>query len=220
MKANRISGIASVYAVCLLAWSTGAAATCDPSSDPDRTDIANARAAVESACHCQSASSHAEYVRCSATTLASALANPDCARVAQACARRSTCGRPGVVTCCRTNARGDTRCSIKRDAAACRPPRGGIACVGGTPSCYDACSTTECSTTTTTLFGPRCPVDCSGLSCPTGQAGVYLRSQCGCAPEPACGGTGGMCGGNCPVDVPTEGCHYDTFNGCCLCGGP
>ena len=62
--------------------------------------------------------------------------------------------------------------------------------------------------------------DCSGLSCPPGEVGVYLRTQCGCAPEPGCGGSGGVCGGNCPTGVPTEGCHYDTFNFCCLCGGP
>ena len=98
-------------------------------------------------------------------------------------------------------------------------------CRESTPLCPpEACecptSTTTTTTTTTTIATPQCNRDCSGLSCPPGEVGVYLRTQCGCAPEPGCGGSGGVCGGNCPTGVPTEGCHYDTFNFCCLCGGP
>src|SRR5512147_2349233 len=35
-----------------------AQATCDPSTDPDRTDIANARAAIAANCDCAGAPSH------------------------------------------------------------------------------------------------------------------------------------------------------------------
>ena len=195
-----------------------AAAGCDPSTDPDRADIASARAAVEAACDCSSLS-HRDYVRCAATIAEGALVNAGCQQAVRACASRSTCGREGAASCCRTTAKGVTKCSIKRDAGRCRAPSGGTACLGSGSSCCDACPT-GCPASTTTTTIPCRTFDCSGLSCPPGEVGVILRSQCGCAPAPGCGGSGGVCGGNCPVDVPTEGCHFDTFNGCCLCGGP
>jgi hypothetical protein len=200
----------------------GAAASCDPSTDPDRADIANARTAVAAGCNCATAPSHRDYVRCAAIIVQGTLVNSDCRQAVQACATRSTCWREGAVTCCRTTVKGVTKCSIKRDAGRCRAPSGGTACLGSDASCCDACPT-GCpisTTTTTTTTIPCRSFDCSGVSCPPGEVGVILRSQCGCAPVPGCGGSGGVCGGNCPVDVATEGCHFDTFNGCCLCGGP
>src|SRR5439155_60280 len=62
---------------------------------------------------------------------------------------QSTCGIPGAVTCCRTDATGNTTCSIKRSAGACKPPSGGTAFVGSAPSCCDACGAPASSTTTT-----------------------------------------------------------------------
>ena len=56
------------------------------------------------------------------------------------CASRSTCGRPGWVTCCRTDVRLRSSCSTKRNASRCRPPSAGRACVGTTVSCCDACN--------------------------------------------------------------------------------
>src|SRR5438552_8462232 len=60
-------------------------------------------------------------------------------------------------------------------------------------------STTTTTTTTTTIETPQCIRDCSGLSCPPGEVGVYLRTQCGCAPEPGRGGPGGLRRANCPT---------------------
>src|SRR5206468_1331325 len=43
-----------------------AVASCDPSTEPDRSDVATARAAIAAACDCATAASHGDYVRCAA----------------------------------------------------------------------------------------------------------------------------------------------------------
>src|SRR5881397_923770 len=82
----------------------------------DAQAVADARAAAAAECDCARASSHTGYVDC-------------VARVAT----RSTCGRPGAVTCCRTRADGTRRCSVS-SAALCTSPVGGSACGGDEPS--------------------------------------------------------------------------------------
>jgi hypothetical protein len=72
---------------------TSAAAQCDPTTDPDRTDIANARAAVEANCACATAPRHGAYVRCAVQQANAVLANKSCAAAVKKCAGRSTCGR-------------------------------------------------------------------------------------------------------------------------------
>src|SRR4029453_10168943 len=55
-------------------------------------------------------------------------------------------------TCCRTDKKGKTKCSIKHDANDCKAPKGGSACVGQVSSCCDACGDSgQCSATTTTI---------------------------------------------------------------------
>src|SRR5262249_43924278 len=145
----------------------GAAASCDPGTDPDQADIANARAAVAARCNCGTALSQRDYVRCSATIAEETLVNADCRSAVQACAKRSTCGREGAVTCCRTTAKGVTKCSIKRDVSVCRAPSGGTACLANVSSCCDACPTgCPVSTSTTTTTQPCRSFDCSGFSLP------------------------------------------------------
>ncbi len=39
-------------------------ATCDPTADPDKSDVANVRAAVGANCDCAGATSHGAYVSC------------------------------------------------------------------------------------------------------------------------------------------------------------
>lgn len=162
---------------------------CDPSVDPDRTDVANARAAVAAMCDC-SAAGHGAYVRCVAQAADATLVNKSCAGAVRHCAARSTCGRPGFVTCCRTRSSGKTSCALKRTAARCVAPRRGSACVGSVPSCCDACADGGCSattsTTTTTLFPPPCGPD-----------------------------SGGTCGGTCPS--PFDDCVQDQQTGDCVC---
>ena len=116
----------------------------------DACEIAAARARVAATCDCAGAPSHGTYVRCAADVADAAVAAnqlaASCRKEVVRCASRSTCGRPGSVTCCRSDAAGRTTCDIKRDAAACRPRRGGTACLGTATSCCDACTAPACAT--------------------------------------------------------------------------
>jgi hypothetical protein len=113
--------------------------------DPgDNAAVAAARAQVATDCPCGSAANHGEHVRCAAQ-VANALADADalpksCKGEVVKCAAKTTCGKPGFVTCCRTNSKGQTKCSTKKDASKCKPPKGGSVCVGATSSCCDACA--------------------------------------------------------------------------------
>jgi hypothetical protein len=111
---------------------------------------------------------------------------------------RSTCGKPGYVTCCRTRSSGKTSCSIKRSAARCVAPHGGTVCVGSVPSCCDACGAGGCNTTSTT-------------STTTSTSSTTTMD-----PFAPCGPVGGgSCGGMCPsfFDV----CDSDPDTGECVC---
>src|SRR2546426_11075622 len=101
-------------------------AKCDPSTDPDKSDIANARAAVAANCDCAGALTHGAYVSCAAQQANTVLVNQSCARFVKKCASRSICGKPGgAVTCCITTTRG-TRCRIKKDALHCTAKQGTV----------------------------------------------------------------------------------------------
>jgi hypothetical protein len=71
------------------------------------------------------------------------------------CAAKSTCGKPNFVTCCRTNAKGVTKCSTKSSANSCEPQKGGSACVGTFSSCCDACTATGCASSPSGAFLDR-----------------------------------------------------------------
>lgn len=155
------------------------AASCDPAG-ADAAPIAAARAAVVATCDCAGAASRGDYVRCSRdvlqTRIDAAQLNAGCQGVVQRCAARSTCGRPGTVTCCRTSASGRTSCHVKRDASHCRAPNGGAACVGTVTSCCDACTTTGCTPPPTPSPTPSpgpTPTSCGG-TCPGGIQRVFL----------------------------------------------
>jgi hypothetical protein len=179
----------------LLASARIGLARCDPSVDPDKSDIAHARAAVAANCDCATASTHGAFVDCAADHAATVLANKRCAGFVRRCASRSICGKPGFVTCCRINSRGKTRCARKRDATKCVAPRGGSACVGSFPSCCDACVDGGCATTTTTT------------STTTSTTADPFRP---CGPD-ATGTCGGICSGG--VDL----CVQDAQTGECVC---
>ena len=116
---------------------------------PDAAEATAVEAAVEAQCHCAGAADHATYVRCATRVAKSALKSgalsKQCKLAAVDCAARSTCGKRGFVTCCRTTARGRMTCSIKRDAAHCKAPKHGTACPGQRPSCCDACGSDGCA---------------------------------------------------------------------------
>jgi hypothetical protein len=123
----------------VLLGATGASAKCDPTG-ADAADVANARAAVAANCDCAGAPNHGTYVKCSATQAKATLVNKSCVGAVQKCAAKSTCGKPGFVTCCKRAASGKVTCATKPNAAACKPPNNGEACVGTKVSCCDACN--------------------------------------------------------------------------------
>ncbi|HLK11944.1 MAG TPA: hypothetical protein VKW76_11225 [Candidatus Binatia bacterium] len=128
------------------------------------------RAEIASACPCAAATSHRAYTRCAADTIRRALGAGmlprSCKGAVRRCAAGSTCGRPGLVACCRITASGARKCTLKRRAA-CRAPKGGSLCPETPTSCCDACGGPMCtaaalgapappprsSTTTTLMYG-------------------------------------------------------------------
>lgn len=136
-------------ALALLLHEDGAfAAACDPTG-ADAAAVTTARSAVESSCDCATAATHKEHVACSRAVLKNRIQDGhlprSCFGTLQRRAARSTCGRPGAVTCCETRANGVTHGRIRAAADACRAPRGGSACVGSYPSAHDACDADGCA---------------------------------------------------------------------------
>src|SRR5262245_1491324 len=134
---RRSPGLATAVAVSLvLLWAPRSDAKCDPAG-ADAADVAAAHAAVAANCDCAGAANHGQYVKCVTEQARATLGNPSCRGAVTKCAARSTCGKPGFVTCCRISAKGKLKCSTKSSADRCKPPKGGQACVGSTPSCCD-----------------------------------------------------------------------------------
>ena len=205
-------------AMSLLTAVSAVAVRCDPAG-ADAAAILAARTAVDAACDCNAAGqSHGEYLRCAKDTIAASSLRQECRATVKRCYSRSTCGRPGAVTCCRTRADGGTRCNVRRDAAHCTSSGSGTACVGSFSSCCDACGTGGCATTTTstssttstTLFpempciggsgSPACDGTCDpGFECRSySDLAIGSADACACFPVgsspcddaafPQCGG--------------------------------
>jgi hypothetical protein len=151
---------------------------------PDRSDarcgdnigddaaVAATRAEVETACPCGSFTTKRAYVACARGVADMAVAADtlpaQCKQEVLRCARKSTCGRPaGAVTCCRTNAQGVTRCSIRKNAANCKPPRNGSACIGMMSSCCGACNAFGCVVPTPTPTPAVTPTPTAPPATPT-----------------------------------------------------
>ena len=121
----------------------------------DTAAVNAARGAAEAACAaegtgCANAPNHGQYVACISQQLNQNTSLPkECRGAAKKCAAKSTCGKAGFVTCCRTKQRADgtsaTKCSIKHDADHCTAPKNGSACAGTESSCCDACLTADCT---------------------------------------------------------------------------
>src|SRR5206468_3055366 len=121
----------------------------------------------------------------------------DCASTVMNCASNSTCGKPGFVTCCETDASGTTKCNVVNGPDACTAPKGGSACVGTQPSCCAACAGGECgggggttpstvasttstvATTTTTVATPTSTVATTTTT--TTSTTTTTVSSCSCA---------------------------------------
>jgi hypothetical protein len=143
------------FGIMLGAASTAAAAKCG-AAPGDAAAVAAARAQVDADCDCAGATNHGSYVSCAAHVARdranAGLLPKQCKGEVTKCAAKSTCGKPGAVTCCRTQIKKGvptTKCSIQKSAAACTSKGG---CVGAFASCCDACTNEGCagSTTTTT----------------------------------------------------------------------
>jgi hypothetical protein len=191
-----------VTAGLVLAATGNAFGRCGESAG-DEDAIAAARAQVERDCPCVSFTHHGAYVSCAAAVATQrtrdGLLPRDCKDRVKRCAERSTCGRAGFVTCCRTDAAGTTKCQTREARQLkppCTPPRGGTACVANVPSCCDACTeggcagstTTTSSTTTTTTQPSSCHLDettarCTGSCAVSGEGCVLAASgACVCSP--------------------------------------
>ena len=107
----------------------------------DDAAVLAARQQVEADCDCAGSTNHGEFVSCAAAVAnARASADPpllpkNCKGAVKRCAAKSTCGKPGFVTCCITNAHG-TKCKTNKDAQRCLDKQG---VVGSCSSCCDAC---------------------------------------------------------------------------------
>lgn len=139
----------------------------------DDVAVALARTQVAATCPCAAFANHGQYVKC-ARGVANALADANllpnnCKGSVISCAARSTCGKPGFVTCCTTDRRGKTRCSTKRNAGMCKAPKGGTACVGLLSSCCDACSSGGCVPTPTATPTPTPTPSAAPTATPTPQ---------------------------------------------------
>jgi hypothetical protein len=141
MRRLVVSGVLGVALLC--GPQTGHAAKCG-SNPGDSQAVIDARSAAETTCGpCASATNHGTYVSCVAGVAkarVTALQLPKtCAGAVKKCASKSTCGKPGFVTCCVTTSKGP-KCKLKKDATACSA-KGGTATVD--PSNTSCCSMTH-----------------------------------------------------------------------------
>ncbi|HYC55700.1 MAG TPA: DUF6351 family protein [Candidatus Binatia bacterium] len=142
--ADRTLVLAMIAALVALLSASSSALACQPTSEPDSSDIAAARAAVASACECSDTTRRRDYLRCANEQARAWLANDSCLPFVKRCASRSTCGKRDAVTCCTTSNAGP-RCRTMRGAERCEA-------VGGTVS---ACSST-CDALPLPGSGPTC----------------------------------------------------------------
>ncbi|HYC56852.1 MAG TPA: hypothetical protein VEL28_18110 [Candidatus Binatia bacterium] len=124
--------------------------------DVDGSRVAAARTQVQSQCVCDEATDHGAYVECASGVAKerSALESTDpnylpksCKGAVTKCAAKSTCGKPGFVTCCTPKSDGSVKCKTKKSAEKCTD-KGGT--VGTCSSCCDSCATGGPT-------GPSCP---------------------------------------------------------------
>ena len=157
---SRRPPLIAVLCIALTCFAAEAAARCG--DDPgDAAGIVATRARIDEQCNCETAPRHGVYVRCASDVVRAAVDDGTLAKACRSsvlgCARKSICGRPGKVTCCRTTRTGKQRCSI-RSADRCIAPSGGSACTGSVASCCDACALTGGCTAPTPELTPTAAV--------------------------------------------------------------
>lgn len=144
-----VLGLVAVATTLVLAGATASGAACT-----DDAAVTAARAAIQSTCGCPTAAgTRSAYLACARDVVKQRIAAGTlpgtCRATVTKCVSKSTCGKPGAATCCRTTRTGKTTCSVVANATRCRAPSGGSACVGQYASCCDACTATGCRPTPT-----------------------------------------------------------------------
>src|SRR5205823_1457129 len=141
------SSVGGVGVACLLVsiagLPAGALARCD-----DPAAVCAARAVADAQCNCATATTHGQYVKCvsqAAQGEVNAARLPrGCKANVVRCASRSTCGKPGFVTCCRTDV-------------------GGVTCPGGSAGgAFVACNP-DCTLDCSHCPGGVCEVTCEPI---------------------------------------------------------
>jgi hypothetical protein len=144
---NRVLLALAATVVAVVTGFSPARASCDPASEPDRSDIAAARTAVAETCDC-AGSQRGDYKRCAVETASAALANDDCLSEVKRCEARTTCGKLDAVTCCMESSAG-TKCRTMRSATKCEARGGTVSICASTcdalplPGSGPSCSPTE-----------------------------------------------------------------------------
>lgn len=142
MRLPRAGIVLVVAALALALQATPALARGCDERGADEYGMSRTRSTILVRCRCDG--SRRRYERCAARKIDAAIADGSVARACRprlmGLARRSRCGRPDAVTCCRTAADGSTKAFIAGSAAACRPTDpAGRACVSGSPTTAGAC---------------------------------------------------------------------------------
>jgi hypothetical protein len=193
-----------------------ALASCD-AAGADAGAVAATRDQIDADCPCGDFSSRREYADCARTTVFAAVDMSTlpgaCRSHVQRCARRSICGRPGSVVCCRER-NGRVKGKIERDAVRCTSKGGTVSSGPSTCDCVASTTTTTTTSTTTTTTCPTpdwiccsdfpdpgtgCAVEAYGnpdylaaaaAECETGIGGQVTLGRC---PDPLCGPPVGCC---------------------------
>lgn len=146
---GRLSALLVGMAAAIVLLAAGDAQARCGDAPGDAAAVAATRAAIQTTCGCPTAlGSRSTYLSCAREVIRQRVATgampASCRSSVSRCVNKSTCGRPGAVSCCRTNKSGKTTCSVVSSAARCKAPAGGTACTGVYASCCDACVTGGC----------------------------------------------------------------------------
>jgi hypothetical protein len=103
---SAMSRLMIVVVTLLLSLGTARAACTDAAA------VAATRAAADALCPCGTFRSHKAYIHCVAQVAKAAVLSGDLPKAFRAavlgCAKKSTCGKAGFVTCCRTTSPGNS----------------------------------------------------------------------------------------------------------------
>jgi hypothetical protein len=137
-----VRGLLALSVVLGVARASQAGCGADPG---DNQKVIDARADAESQCGpCAAATNHGVYVSCVAGVANDRANNnllpKNCKGKVKKCAAKSTCGKPGFVTCCVTTSKGP-KCKLKSTEQKCLDKGGAVK---SNPSC---CSNTQPITT-------------------------------------------------------------------------